>query len=200
MQTVRRLTLLFVLLLAACGAKPLPSLTYSDTILAFGDSLTEGYGTSKDKSYPAILAQLCGRTVINAGVSGETSSQGLMRFENTLDRYTPSLVILLMGGNDILQNQNIATTKQNLATMIEIAKGRNIPVVFLGVPEKSLFSDSAPIYQELADEHELVFAKSLIASLLKSPALKSDTIHLNAKGYRKMAEALYELLQDNGAL
>ncbi len=200
MQRAKFLSLFIVLFLAACGAKPLPSLSYSDTILAFGDSLTAGYGTSKDKSYPAVLAELTGRTVINAGISGETTQQGLERFEATLEKHSPRLIILLMGGNDILQNLSFATAKQNLASMIEIAKRRNIPVIFLGVPEKNLFSDAAPIYQELADEHGLVFDNALVGKLLKSPGLKSDTVHLNANGYRKLAEALHDLLQDNGAL
>ena len=187
-------------LLTACSDKPLQAVSVSDTILAFGDSLTAGYGTEPENSYPSVLAELSGRRVVNAGISGETTSEGLLRFAETLDTHNPKLLILLEGGNDILQNLSATEAKNNLSLMLQEAKARNISVVFLGVPEKNLFSSAAPFYAELAEEHKVVFKKDLIAKLLKSPSLKSDSIHLNAKGYRKMAEGIHDLLKDNGAL
>ena len=181
-------------LLTACSDKPLQAVSVSDTILAFGDSLTAGYGTEPENSYPSVLAELSGRRVVNAGISGETTSEGLLRFAETLDTHNPKLLILLEGGNDILLNLSATEAKNNLSLML------NISVVFLGVPEKNLFSSAAPFYAELAEEHKVVFKKDLIAKLLKSPSLKSDSIHLNAKGYRKMAEGIHDLLKDNGAL
>jgi len=186
--------------LTACSDKPLQAISDSDIILAFGDSLTAGYGVSPKNSYPSVLAELTGLTVINAGVSGETTSQGLARFSQVVDEHKPKLIILLEGGNDILQNLDFAQAKQNLSLMIQEAKARDISIVFLGVPEKNLFSSAAPFYSELAEEHNLVFEKELIAKLLKSPKLKSDSVHLNAQGYRKMAEELYDILKSNGAL
>ncbi len=76
----------------------------------------------------------------------------------------------------------------------------NEQVVLIGVPQKKLFSDSAPLYEELADDFQLVFDDSLLGGLLRSRALKSDYIHLNEKGYRKMAESIYKLLKENGAM
>lgn len=192
---------LFVLFaMVACGAKPLSPLSKSDTILAFGDSLTAGYGTTPDKAYPKVLQELSGLTVINAGISGETTSQGLSRFESVLKMHSPKLVILLEGGNDILRNQSHADAKQNLASMIIIAKESDAQVVLLGVPEKNLFSDAAAFYAELAEEHQIVFNKSLISNLLMKPSLKSDAVHLNESGYRKMAEEIHQVLKGNGAL
>jgi len=192
--------LIALLCLAACSAKPLLPLDSTDSILAFGDSLTAGYGASKETAYPAVLERLSGLNVINAGISGETTHQGLKRFADTLDKHSPSLVILLEGGNDILQNQNLNETKSNLAAMIEIAQTQEIPVLLIGVPEKNLFSSAAPLYQELADQYNLVFSKDLMASLLKAPDLKSDTVHLNEAGYAKMAKEIFTILEDNGAL
>ena len=187
-------------LLTACSDKPLQAVSASDSILAYGDSLTAGYGATSEYSYPSVLAELSGRLVINAGISGETTSQGLARFSDVLDKHNPKLIILLEGGNDILQNLSLAETKTNLSLMLQEAQARNISVVFLGVPEKNLFSSAAPFYNELAEEHDVVFAKDLVAKLLKSPRLKSDSIHLNADGYRKMAEEIHDILKDNGAL
>ena len=132
-------------LLAACGAKPLPPLSYSDTILAFGDSLTQGYGATPETSYPAVLAKLTNRKVINAGISGETTSEGLIRFDAVLDKHKPALVILMEGGNDILQNQDLSVTKSNLAAMLTSATARQIPVILIGVPEK-IYSLTRPTF------------------------------------------------------
>jgi len=170
------------------------------TILAFGDSLTFGVGTTAANSYPSVLATLSGLSVVNSGVPGETSDEGLKRFPKELDQVVPDLVILIEGGNDILQNRSHAQTKANIAGMVDIAKNRGIPVVLVGVPNKNLFSDSAPFYKELADQYHLVFEGNLIGELLRSPSLKSDTVHLNKSGYRKMADSIYKLLRENGAL
>ncbi len=191
-------TSLFIL--HACDSPRLNSLSEDAVILAFGDSLTSGVGTTKDKSYPAVLQELSGLRVVNAGVSGETTAQGLQRLNSVLDQASPDIVILIEGGNDILKNINIKQAQNNLREMILLISERSIPVVLIGVPEKSLFSSSAPIYEELATEFDLVFDGKLIASLQRSSSLKSDIVHFNEKGYRKMAESIYELLKDSGAL
>lgn len=188
-----------VFALQGCGSSKLAPLN-NGTILAFGDSLTVGVGTSEENSYPAVLAKLTGLEVVSSGVSGETTAQGLERLPDELERVQPDLVILIEGGNDILQNKDFAETRQNLQQMIEMIRAQGIQLVFIGVPEKSLFSDSAPFYKELAEQYDLVFDASLIASLQRSPSLKSDAVHFNEEGYREMAEQIYALLQDNGAL
>jgi len=193
-------TLFLLCVLIACSAKPLAPLAPSDTILAFGDSLTAGYGTKSEYSYPSVLEALSGHTVINAGISGETTTSGLARYEEVLEKHDPALVILIEGGNDILRNQSFSGIKNNLGEMISITKAKNIEIIILGVPEKKIFSDAAPFYQELANEYGIVLHNSLLSTLMRKSDLKSDQIHLNQKGYRKMAEEIYKLLQDNGAL
>ena len=191
---------LITLLLSGCSDPKLEPIKYGGSILAFGDSLTFGVGTAQSNSYPAVLAELSGLNVINAGISGETTDSGLKRLPLELDRTSPDLLILIEGGNDILQNKSEPAIKSNLRKMIELAQSRGIPVVLIGVPQKRLFSDSAPLYQELAQDYQLVFDGDLIGSLIRSPSLKSDHVHFNTQGYRKMAESIYELLSDNGAL
>lgn len=185
--------------LSGCTPSKLEPLPQNGTILAFGDSLTAGVGVTKDNSYPSALAELSGLTVINSGVSGETTAEGLKRLQEVLDNIKPDLLILLEGGNDILRNKSLSETKANLASMIELAQRNKIPVVLIGVPQKALFSNSAPLYGELADKYQLVFDDSLIADLQRSPSFKSDYVHFNEKGYRKMATAIYELLKEEGA-
>jgi len=95
-------------------------LSSNDTILAFGDSLTYGYGVSHDKSYPAILSSLTGHKVINAGNNGDTSSEGLRRLPKLLEDSSIKLMILCFGGNDIIKRQSVKTLKSNLIKMIRI--------------------------------------------------------------------------------
>ncbi len=192
---------LFLLLaIVGCSSPELEPLPPGSRILAFGDSLTYGVGADLENSYPAVLARLTGLEVINAGVSGETTTEGLARLERELEEKRPALLILLEGGNDILRNHSPARIKSNLAAMISQAETRDIPVVLLGVPEKKLFSSSAPVYEELAAEYNVIFDAGLVAGLLRNPLYKSDPVHLNAQGYRKMAESIFELLEDSGLI
>ncbi len=194
------LVIFLMMLLNACESPELDPISQDGVILAFGDSLTEGMCTSRDNSYPSVLANLTGMKVINAGISGETTVEGRQRLVGEMDRYKPDLLILLEGGNDILRHHEDSQIKANLQAMIEMAQDRNIQVVLIGVPDKMGLSNSASFYQELADEYHLVFAESLLKSLLIQPSLKSDYIHFNTKGYRKLAEQIHELLRDHGAI
>ena len=188
------------LMIQACGDAKLTLIPHNATILAYGDSLTYGKGVEEEQSYPSVLADLSNREVINAGISGETTKQGLARLARVLEESDPHLMILLEGGNDILRNQNLSQTKQNLASMIEMAQSQGVQVLLIGVPEKKLFSNSAKIFPELAEQYELVFEGKLIASLLRSPEYKSDSVHFNKLGYEKLAQSIYQLLQDQEAL
>ncbi len=198
--TLSLIYLAFIFLLIGCSENKLSPLGQNATILAFGDSLTFGVGARLNESYPKILAELTNLNVVNAGISGETTAQGLARFSSQLDKYQPQLVILLEGGNDILRGHDLNNTKQNLALMISLAKERQIELLLIGVPEKKLFSNSADLYDQLADEYNVAYEGKLLSELLKTPKYKSDMIHLNAKGYREFALRIAEILKDNGAL
>lgn len=194
------LILLASLALTACDSAKLEPLPRDAVILAFGDSLTAGVGTTQNKSYPAVLQSLSGLNVINAGISGEVTSDGLERLPGLIREHNPDLMILIEGGNDILRNKNYDLIQSNLEQMIKLAKSRHVQVVLLGVPEKKLLSSSAPFYKELAEKHQLVYHHDLISNLLRTRSLKSDPIHFNEQGYQKMAEGIYQLLSESGAL
>lgn len=200
-----RIAVLLIVLLTACGhGQSVPHLARLDTdavVLAFGDSLTAGYGASRDEAYPARLSELIHRTVINAGVSGETTVDGMQRLPATLDETHPALVLLCLGGNDMLHQMDRGSMRKNLATMIREIRDRGIAVVLLGVPEPKLLSLHAePSYEALAAEFQLPLLRDEIAEVLSDRSLKSDQIHPNAAGYRKIAEGVYALLQKSGAV
>ena len=197
--------LLFVfVLLAGCGHESVPHLARLDTdavVLAFGDSLTAGNGATRDEAYPARLAEMIHRRVINAGVSGETTVDGMRRLATTLDETHPALVILCLGGNDMLRQMDRAAMRANLATMIREIRSRGVGVVLLGVPEPKLLSLHAEAsYEALAAEFKLPLMRDRIAEVLSDRSLRSDQIHPNAAGYRKIAEGVYALLQKAGAV
>ena len=192
--------LLFVVGCSSGSNDTLSQLQPGQTILAFGDSLTEGKGVSKSHSYPSHLQHLTGFTVINDGISGSVSSEGVARLEASLEKYQPSLVIICYGGNDILRNRSKAELKANLKTMVDTSQSYGAEVVLVAVPGKSLLLKSLPLYKELADEMNLPLQNTILAKLLSDNANKSDTVHLNEQGYELFAKALFELLQDSGAL
>lgn len=194
------LTSFFVFLIVSCDSPKLDTLESNDVIVAFGDSLTVGVGVEKENSYPSKLAEMTGLKVVNAGVSGETTGEGLLRFPKVIKQHEPHLIILLEGGNDILRNIDYTETERNLNAMIQMAVDSNIQVVLVGVPEKKLFSNSADFYGDLAEKYDLVFEPSLIGKLMRDSSKKSDPIHFNASGYHEMAERLYKVLENNGAL
>jgi lysophospholipase L1-like esterase len=189
-----------VAFLGGCGDTPrLPRIGPDAVILAFGDSLTHGTGAAETESYPAVLARLTGRTVINAGVPGEISADGLARLPAMLDEHRPALLILCHGGNDFLQRLDATTTAAHVRRMIDLARDRGIGVLLLGVPQFGLFLNVAPFYDEVAEESGVPYLGAVIPEVLGDRSLKSDTVHPNAAGYRMIAEAVYQELRDAGA-
>ncbi len=203
MLAVRRyiFALVAVFILAACDRAPtLPKLSPHDVILAFGDSLTHGTGASDDTAYPAVLAALSGRTVINAGVPGDTTTTALQRLPDVLAEYKPRLVLLCLGGNDMLKKQPEATTENNLRLLVQTIRSSGAEVVLIAVPEPKLFGGAPDFYARVADDMKLPLEDDVFNEVLKDNRLKADPIHANAAGYRVVAERLAELLRETGAL
>jgi lysophospholipase L1-like esterase len=203
MQLTQRFlfALLALFLLAACDRAPtLPRLNSHDVIVAFGDSLTHGTGASADTAYPAVLAALTDRIVINAGVPGDTTSSGLERLPAVLDEHKPRLVLLCLGGNDMLKKQSEAATVNNLRLLVKTIRASGAEVVLIGVPEPKLFGGTPGFYARLAEDLKLPLEQDVFNEVLKDNRLKSDPIHANAAGYRVVAERLAELLREAGAL
>lgn len=206
---MKRITLFFVLLIAVLATSivikhttepvlPLKPLPEQAVILAFGDSLTHGTGADNEENYPSELEKRIKRRVINAGIPGELSGEGLERLPSLLDQHRPALLLLCHGGNDILKKNPDSTLRANLSAMIHLARERGIDVILIAVPQFSLIGlDPHPIYEEVARSNGVLLEDSILSELLGDNRYKSDYIHPNAAGYTKMAEALEKLIREH---
>jgi acyl-CoA thioesterase-1 len=172
-------------------------------ILAFGDSLYAGYGLDKGQGLPAQLQnRLRGSginaTVVDAGVSGDTTAAGLQRLAFTLDNLprTPDLVILGLGGNDALRQISAQQTRQNMTAMMEVLDKRGIKVVLTGMrAPPNLGPDYAkafePIWPEMAQRYQAALYPFILENVITDPGLMlADGIHPNAEGIERMADAI----------
>lgn len=192
------LIVLSALLLYQCVNKPtslLRPIPSGSTILAIGDSLTQGVGTSEDKAYPAVLARLLNQPVINAGLSGNTSTQALQRLPVLLSKYRPTLVIICIGGNDMLKRHQASVLKKNLAEMIVLSQQAGAQVMLIGVPEASLSMKVPELYKNIAEKYQVTLDDKTLRELLRDSQYKSDTVHLNATGYQALANQIYLLIK-----
>jgi lysophospholipase L1-like esterase len=187
--------------LAACsGGEKLAKLPADAVVLAFGDSLTYGTGAARGESYPAALEARIGRRVVNAGVPGEASAEGLARLPGVIDEVQPALLVLCHGGNDFLRRLDDARTAENLRAMIRLARGKGIPVILLATPKPTLPPSVPEFYRAIAAEEKLPFEEAALKAVLFDNRLKSDLVHPNAQGYAEIAAALEKLLRRSGAL
>lgn len=171
------------------------------TVLALGDSLYAGYGLSRGQSLPdAIQARLraagINARLVNAGVSGDTSADGRRRLGYTLDRLgkKPDLVLLGLGGNDVLRQLDPKVTRDNLAAMLDELQKRGIPVVLTGMlAPPNLGPDYAgtfnAIYPELARQHHAPLYPFILDGVLGNRTLMlPDGVHPNARGVARIAD------------
>lgn len=189
--------------MTGCSSEPQQAvLPAGSTVVALGDSLTYGYGTSPETAYPMVLAELSKWRVINAGVNGDTSADVLARV-NEIVKQAPDLVLLGVGGNDVLQRIPPDTTRANITATIDTLKSANINVVLIAEPyfsTSALFGKASdnPLYEDIANAQDVPLYSGGWSAVLSDDTLKSDRIHANAAGYRQFAEGLYEYLQDEG--
>lgn len=194
-------TLIITLILTGCHQEKLVKLDNNAKILAFGDSLTYGFGAPSGKDWPDILAQKSGHPVINDGISGNTTEDGIHRFSQSIENNQPDLVILSLGGNDILRGMSHEKMVSNLKEMIDMAQKKGIQIVLLAEPQPAVTwrLHDADFYKEIAQEKKIPVIEDVYSSLLSSSSNKSDLIHLNATGYEKAANEINEQLEKMGA-
>lgn len=164
--------------------------SHGSSVIAFGDSLTAGYGAQPGEDYPSKLSSMLGTAVINAGVSGDTTESALARIDNDVVARNPRIVIVGLGGNDFLQGVPIATTERNLRSAIRAIHGAGAMIVLLGFRFPSLSASYEKMYANVAGDERCLLIPDLLDGILANPSMKSDEIHPNARGYELMAERI----------
>lgn len=190
------------LILAACGQEEPPSappeIQSTGTIVAMGDSLTEGLGVSDEKTYPARLQKALrdkgyDYRVVNAGISGETSSGARSRMGWVL-RMKPDIVILETGSNDGLRGLDPELIRRNIRDIIDAFSAEGIVVVLagmktfpnLGPAYSRMFAD---VYSEVGGDNDVILIPFFLEGVAGVPKMNQpDGIHPTADGYARVVE------------
>jgi lysophospholipase L1-like esterase len=177
-------------LVAGCGPAA-PNLdSPGRTIVCLGDSITAGVGAGEGEAYPDRLAARLGTEVINAGVPGDTASDGLARLEAVLDR-DPWLVIVELGGNDLLRRVPLERTEGAMRQILDrLIAARVVPVlVEIHGPFGGQYGD---LFERLEEDYDVPLVEDALPDILSDRSLKADEIHPNAAGHDRLAEAVAE--------
>lgn len=158
----------------------------SGPIIAFGDSLVAGVGVKEGKDFVSVLSESIGKPIENMGVPGDTITSGRARIATLLDR-NPSIVILLLGGNDFLQRTSRDSAFENLEAIITQLQDEGTLVVLLGIRGGVLRDNYADQFNDLAARRSVVYVPNVLDGILGDPALMSDQIHPNEAGYARIA-------------
>lgn len=162
-------------------------------VIAFGDSLVSGSGATSGNDFVSIVSRQTGQQIINLGVPGNTTADGLARIHD-LDTYHPKVVLLLLGGNDYLKRVPVETTFKNLAEIIEYIHSKGAIVLLLGV-KGSLVGDAfAPEFEKLHTTYKTAYVPNVLEGLFGNPKFMADTIHPNDAGNKVIADRMYPVL------
>jgi len=162
-------------------------------IAAFGDSLVLGVGSADGNDFVSILSGKIGEQIINMGVSGNTTRDGLALSDEVVSRH-PRIVILLLGGNDYLKRIPKEETFQNLRILISRFQEDGAAVVLLGIRGGLLIDHFDTEFEDLAKETGVAYVPDVLDGLFRNKSLMFDEIHPNDKGYQLIAEKVYIVL------
>ncbi len=165
-------------------------------IICFGDSLTKGYGAKDDKGYTYYLQQMVDCPVVNLGVNGNTSEDGLRRIDTVLKYVSKakSIVIVEFGANDFFRQIPLSQTKRNMEQIVDklIDAGATVAVVS---PEDTELNDIYRLLKSLAERKKVRFIDGILNEIWNRRELFFDTVHPNSEGYKLVAEKIYKKLQ-----
>lgn len=164
-----------------------------DVIVAFGDSLIEGVGASTGNALPEQIAKMIDKPIINLGVSGDTTAQGLARIDEVLD-LNPDMVIISLGGNDLIKRVARADIYSNLEDIVVQLQNAGAIVVLLGV--NGPFRNINDEYEALSKQYGTAYIEDILDGMLGKTEFMSDAIHPNDTGYRLIAERVALVVEE----
>ncbi|QQR64769.1 arylesterase [Candidatus Kaiserbacteria bacterium] len=162
-------------------------------IVAFGDSLVRGVGSPETEGFVLTLASKIGEPIINKGVPGDTTTDGLARIDTVLES-NPRIVLVLLGGNDRLRQIPTEQTLANLRMIISKIQESGAVVVLLGVRGNLLTGRFDEELEKLAHEMGAVFVSNVLDGIFGNQQLMFDSVHPNKDGYALISEKVYEVI------
>lgn len=181
-----------VTLFGSCGGEDLAKIrnirSSGQSIICFGDSLTEGVGAGSGEDYPSALSRQLAMPVINAGRRGDTTAQALERLSDDVLNKNPRLVIIFLGGNDFLRQLPRQSTQQNLEAIVRRVQDRGAMVVIAGMRLGVFTDEYSAIFEDTARRLSALYIPQVMKGILSDSSLRSDPIHPNGAGYRLIAE------------
>jgi acyl-CoA thioesterase-1 len=176
------------------------------TILVFGDSLSAAYGIRPEQGWVALLtqrlqAQGYGYQIVNASVSGETTSGGLQRLPRALQLHQPGIVVLELGANDALRGLPLSGTRANLAQMVRLSQEAGARVLLVGIRIPPNYGaryteEFASVFPELAKQYHLPLVPFLLQDVALNPArMQEDGMHPNAAGEAPIVDTVWPYLK-----
>ncbi len=167
------------------------------TIAFLGDSITAGYGLDPSQAYPSLVA-IDGMTVVNLGVSGSTTEDGLGRLKAYFDSGGDArLVVIALGANDILHGADLAGTEANLHRLIQGCKARHVPVLLCGINIPFKFAAEGLFERVASAEHVPLLPDLMQGEETEPRYLQDDGMHPNAEGQQLIADKMQEALLKN---
>lgn len=164
-------------------------------IVALGDSLVYGSGSTKGNDFVSLLAQDTGRPIINLGRPGDTTADVWARIQQ-LDAYNPQVVIVLAGGNDYLRQVTDEEVFVNLAKIIQNIQSRGAIVLLVGIRGGILIDQYAPRFKELARMYHTAYVSNALEGLFGDSRYMADSVHPNDQGYALLAGRIAPTLKD----
>jgi acyl-CoA thioesterase-1 len=170
--------------------------TSGERIIAFGDSLVQGIGATPGNDIVSVLSRRLGVPIVNAGRSGDTTGAALARLDSAVLSRNPRIVIVLLGGNDMLRRVPRATTFDNLDAIVSRIRARGAAVILVSVELGFGTGADGHAYEELASRTSSALVRDILNGIFGRQALMSDGIHPNDRGYEIMADRIEPALKD----
>jgi lysophospholipase L1-like esterase len=183
-----------VVLGAAAGCDDGPTAPSAVTVVAFGDSITAGFGTSGDNDYVSVLSNRTGTAIINAGRSGDTTASALARIDSAVLARDADIVIVFLGGNDLLQGVPVQQRIDNITSIVQQIRADGAAVILVGVGSGALdpFQGALP---GIASQTSSTLVPAVLDGILGVSSLMADLIHPNNAGHAIIADRIEPALR-----
>lgn len=164
-------------------------------IVFFGDSITAGLDAGDGEDFPTLIGNELEVETINAGVSGDTSGNALLRLDSDVISQNPAIVVVEFGGNDFLQQVPFEKTEQNFDQIFQKLSQTDAKIVIAAVRVDVLSGKYEKLQEKLAKKYNATFVPNILKGIVSDPTLMADRVHPNGEGHKRIAEKLITIIK-----